>query len=72
MDLWIDWWFLSDRMNIRSIVFCLFQIVEGAAGVAIAAYVKTEQRFLGQNVVIISCGANISMKKLKEIVLQWD
>ena len=38
---------------------------------AIAAFVKGQERFRGQNVVIISCGANISMKKLKEIIFQW-
>ena len=39
---------------------------------AIAAYMKEQKQFLGQSVVIISCGANIAMNKLKEIVLQWD
>ena len=39
---------------------------------AIAAYVKEQKHFQGQNVAIISCGANIAMKKLKEIVLHWD
>ena len=64
IDWLIDW--LIDWFS------CIFQIVEGAAGVAIAAYLKEQKKFQGQSVVIISCGANIAMKKLKEIVLQWD
>jgi len=48
-----------------------YQIVEGAAGVALAAFLKEHEKFRGQNVVIISCGANISMDKLKDVILQW-
>lgn len=48
------------------------KIIEGAAGVALAAYLREKERFWGQNVVIISCGGNISMEKLKEIILKWN
>lgn len=43
-------------------------LIEGAAAVAIASYLKTRERFAGQNVVIVICGANISLKTLKEIL----
>ena len=62
---------LTNRQADWPFIDFLFQIVEGAAGVAIAAYLKEQERFMGQNVVIISCGANISMGKLKDIILQW-
>jgi len=71
----VDEWILVTEEEISRAVYQFMEnhhkIVEGAVGVAIAAFVKEQERFLGQNVVIISCGANISMKKLKEIIFQW-
>ncbi|RMX47406.1 hypothetical protein pdam_00019333 [Pocillopora damicornis] len=72
----VDEWILVSEEEISRAVYQFMEnhhkIVEGAAGVAIAAYLKDHNRFQGQNVVIISCGANITMKKLKEVILQWD
>ena len=45
-----------------------FQIVEGAAGVALAAYLRERDRLTGKNVAIVACGANISMDSLKRII----
>ncbi|KAJ7365906.1 hypothetical protein OS493_002636 [Desmophyllum pertusum] len=71
----VDEWILVSEREISKAVYQFMdnhhKIVEGAAGVAIAAYVKVQENFQGQNVVIISCGANIGMNKLKEIILQW-
>jgi threonine dehydratase len=39
-------------------------IIEGSAGVAVAAYLKERERYAGQNVALILCGRNISSKKL--------
>ena len=36
--------------------------IEGAAGVAVAAFEKEIQRYAGRNVVIVICGGNISPK----------
>lgn len=44
------------------------QMIEGAAGVAIASFLQQKSRLQGKNVVIIICGANISLKTLKEIL----
>ncbi|XP_022803751.1 uncharacterized protein LOC111341064 [Stylophora pistillata] len=72
----VDEWILVSEEEIRKAVYQFMEnhhkIVEGAAGVAIAAYLKEHERFQGQNVVIISCGANITMKRLKEVILQCD
>jgi threonine dehydratase len=38
--------------------------IEGAAGVAIAAYTKEAHKHRGQKVVIISCGGNTSPEVL--------
>jgi threonine dehydratase len=43
-------------------------LVEGAAGVAVAAYLKEKDRHAGQNVVIVLCGGNISRDRLKEVL----
>jgi threonine dehydratase len=43
-------------------------IIEGSAGVAVAAYLKDRERYAGQNVAIILCGRNISSKKLRGIL----
>ncbi|MEM7344035.1 MAG: threonine/serine dehydratase [Chloroflexota bacterium] len=44
------------------------QMIEGAAAVAIAAYLKTQTQWIDKNVVIIICGGNISLDTLKEIL----
>ena len=43
-------------------------LIEGAAAVALAAYLQTNHSFVGKNVVIVICGANISLTTLKEIL----
>lgn len=47
------------------------QIVEGAAGVSIGAYMTNMEKFSGQNVVIISCGGNLSLSILNDIVSKY-
>jgi len=43
-------------------------LLEGAAGVALAAYLQRAEAYRGKNVVIIICGANISLETLKTIL----
>ncbi|TAK73111.1 MAG: threonine/serine dehydratase [Gammaproteobacteria bacterium] len=42
-------------------------LIEGAAGVALAALLKKAQEFQGKNVVIVLSGANISLETLKTV-----
>jgi threonine dehydratase len=42
-------------------------IVEGAAGVALAALLKEQASFVGKRVVVLLCGRNIAAEKLHEI-----
>ncbi|MHC2338119.1 threonine dehydratase [Bradyrhizobium sp. USDA 4454] len=42
--------------------------IEGAAGVAIAGYLKTAERYAGQNVAVVVCGGNISHEMLCSIL----
>ena len=44
------------------------KIIEGAAGVALAAFMKNADRFEGKNVAIVICGGNIATEKLKKIL----
>ena len=44
------------------------QMIEGAAAVPIASYLKTKEKYVGKNVVIILCGANIGVETLREIL----
>ncbi|MFX1252523.1 MAG: threonine/serine dehydratase [Promethearchaeota archaeon] len=43
-------------------------VIEGAAGVAVAAYLKKKEQFEDKNIVLIICGANISVDTIKEIL----
>ncbi len=44
-------------------------LIEGAAAVAVAAMVKRRNRLAGKNVVVIICGANISVEMLRSILI---
>lgn len=43
-------------------------LIEGAAAVALAGFTKLREQFSGQQVVIVICGANISLSTLREIL----
>jgi len=40
-------------------------MVEGAAGLAVAAFRKFASRFNGKKIVLVSCGSNINPKVIK-------
>jgi threonine dehydratase len=42
-------------------------MIEGAAAVAIASFMKLRRQFSGKNVVVVLCGANISLETIKEL-----
>lgn len=44
-------------------------LIEGSAAVAIASYLKLQEKFIGKNVVIVLCGANIGVETLKKILI---
>jgi threonine dehydratase len=53
---------------IRTLIEAEHMLVEGAAGVAVAAYHKRRTEFHDKNIVIVLCGANISLQTLKAIL----
>lgn len=42
-------------------------IVEGAAGVALAALLKEQKRFANKRIVVLLCGRNIAAEKLRDV-----
>lgn len=42
-------------------------VIEGAAGVAVAALLKAADRFRGQHVVAVLCGRNLAVERLREL-----
>jgi len=43
-------------------------LIEGAAGVAVAAYRRVAAQYAGRRVAIVLCGANIGLEKLKRVL----
>jgi threonine dehydratase len=74
-DLVDDWELVSEDEIFSAMRLFLVQehqLLEGSAGVAIAAFLqqhaRTPEIFSGKNVVIVICGARISLKTLKAIL----
>jgi threonine dehydratase len=69
---WVDDYILVTEAEIKAAMrLCIEDhhlLVEGAAGVAVAAYLQQQATFQHRNVVIIICGANISLETLKMIL----
>lgn len=57
---------ISDAM--RGLVSEQHLLVEGAAGVAVAGFLKRRSSFVGRRVAIILCGSNVSSKVLCEVL----
>jgi threonine dehydratase len=54
--------------NLREFMRTRHTMIEGSAAVAIASFMKSRDRFAGKNIVVVLCGANISMETLKNIL----
>lgn len=67
----VDDFMLVSEEEIRNAIKLVFEnhnlVIEGAAGVAVASYLKMKEQFKG-NVVIIICGGNISNDVFLDIV----
>ena len=53
---------------VRSIVVHHHTLVEGAAGVAVAAFQREREGLEGQDVVVVLCGANMDVETLKGLL----
>ncbi len=56
------------RQAMRLVVEQHSMLIEGAAGVAVAAYLKLKDRFETSRVAIVLCGANIAPETLREVL----
>jgi threonine dehydratase len=56
------------RQAIRLCIETHHMLIEGSAGVPLAALLKTAERFRGKTVVVVLCGANMSLQTLKTIL----
>jgi threonine dehydratase len=66
-----DFLLVSEEEIRQAIRLCLethHMLIEGAAGVPLAALLKTAERCCDKNVVVVLCGANISVDTLKTIL----
>jgi threonine dehydratase len=66
-----DYILVSEEEIRQALHLCLethHLLIEGAAGVPLAALLKTAERFQNQNVVVVLCGANISMETLRSLL----
>jgi threonine dehydratase len=43
-------------------------LIEGAAGVAVAGFLRQRENFFGKNVVLLLCGRNIGLEKVREVL----
>ncbi len=69
---YVNDYILASEQEIKDAIISLIEaqhmLVEGSAGVAIAALFKNAEQFHGKNVVVILSGANISTGTLKSIL----
>ena len=70
VDRWVDVTESEISSAIRSFLFEHRMAVEGAAGVALAAFHKTAADYTGKRVVIIICGGNIGQDKLQSVLAE--
>nr|CAB3266580.1 serine racemase-like [Phallusia mammillata] len=68
----VDKWVQVSEEEIAKAVYMILEkhhkMVEGSAGVAVAGFLKCKKDYIGKNVAIVICGANISMEKLKFVI----
>lgn len=68
----VDDWILVTEAEIRSAMRRIFEshrlVIEGAAGVAVAGFLKMARRLHGQTVVVVLCGGNVDVGLFKTIV----
>lgn len=56
------------KESLRMFIQNQHMLIEGAAAVSVASYLKMRKCFTDQNVVIVICGSNINLETLKSIL----
>jgi threonine dehydratase len=68
VDEWVEVSEAEIMTAMRDFMQSQHQLLEGAAGVALAAFAKVAEAYRGQRVVIVICGAKIGLDKLKYVL----
>jgi threonine dehydratase len=72
----VDDYILVSENEIKNAIVTIMKtqhlLIEGAAGVAVAALIKAGNKFKDKNVVVILCGANISAETLKNVLETYE
>ncbi len=66
-----DWVLVSEEAiaaAMRLFIETQHQLLEGAAGVALAAFLQQSQAYRGQRVAVVICGANIGLDTLRQVL----
>jgi threonine dehydratase len=58
------------KTAIRLVLDKSFMLIEGAAALSVACFLKEKQRFKNKNVILVISGKKISMDKLKKIICE--
>ena len=68
----VDDYILVTENEIRDAMLLIIknqhQLIEGSAGVGVASLIKSAEQFSGKNVVVLLCGANISIDTLRAVL----
>ncbi len=68
----VDDFILVSELEIKEAIKLILQhhhmLIEGAAALTVASYLKNRDKFEGKNVVLIISGAKISLDKIKEVL----
>ncbi|MEP2670521.1 MAG: threonine/serine dehydratase [Cyclobacteriaceae bacterium] len=70
-DLIDDYVLISEEEILKAMRVVLkhhHQVIEGSAGVAVAAVIKLKEKFQGKKVAAVICGSNVSEAVLKKVV----
>ena len=68
VDEWIEVSEMEIMIAMREFMESQHQLLEGAAGVALAAFAKVADAYKGQRVAIVICGAKIGLDKLQHVL----
>jgi threonine dehydratase len=69
---WVDEYILITEEEIENAIKLVlqkfFMLIEGAAALSVASFIKVKERFKGKNVVLILSGKKFSYDNLKKII----
>jgi threonine dehydratase len=68
VDKWVEVSEAEIMTAMRDFMESQHQLLEGAAGVALAAFAKVAEEYRGKRVAIVICGAKIGLDKLQHVL----